>query len=55
MLKLNLKQNTFLSSKKAETVSGNRYKKSPIIAVICDYVDSLQNGISAVLQTCLTS
>ena len=52
-LKLNLKPNSFLSIKALIKL---RHIKTPLIlAIISDNEDSLQNGISTILQTCLAS
>ena len=55
-LKLNLKPSNFLSINVLIKLRQSLdIKISPILAIISDNVDSLQNGISAVLQTCLAS
>ena len=58
ILKLNLKPANFLSINvliKLRQSMVIDIKKSPILAIISDNGDSLQNGISAVLQACLAS
>ena len=54
-LKLNLKPSNFLSINVLIKLRQSLDIKIPILAIIFDNVDSLQNGISAVLQTCLAS
>ena len=55
-LKLNLKSSNFLSINVLIKLRQSLdIKISPILAIIFDNVVSLQNGISAVLQTCLAS
>ena len=49
-LKLNLKQNSFLSTK--ALIKLRHIKTTLILVIIFDNEDSLQNGISTVLQTC---
>ena len=55
-LKLNLKPRNFLTINVLIKVRQSLdIKKSPILAIVSDNGDSLQNGISTVLQACLAS
>ena len=55
-LKLNLKPSNFLSINLLIKLRQSLdIQISLILAIISDNVDSLENGISAVLQTCLAS
>ena len=55
-LKLNLKPSNFLSINVLIKLRQSLdIKISPILAIISDNEDSLQNEISAVLQACLAS
>ena len=55
-LKLNLKLSNFLSINVLVKLRQSLdIKISPILAIISDNEDNLQNGVSAVLQACLAS
>ena len=56
ILKLNLKPSNFLSINMLIKLRQSLdIKISPILAIISDNEDNLQNGVSAVLQACLAS
>ena len=56
LLKLNLKPSNFLSiDALIKLIQSLDIKKFLILVIISDNEDSLQNGIGAVLQTCLAS